>query len=110
MLKTSRVPVDDERLKGHRCGIDNCPSRRYFKVDSRIVCDRGHEQVAAHTYTPIAVRGRVSDRGQNFLELADEEDPTLSLTVRKHKLGAALSSDSESTTRRERNLKRISIV
>lgn len=40
-----RVPVDDERLKGRRCGIDNCPSKRYFRVDGRIVCDRGHEQV-----------------------------------------------------------------
>jgi hypothetical protein len=40
-----RVTVDDERVKGRRCGIDNCPSKRYFRVDGRIVCDRGHEQV-----------------------------------------------------------------
>ena len=40
-----RLAVDDERLKGRRCGIDNCPSNRYFRADGRIVCDRGHEQV-----------------------------------------------------------------
>jgi Zinc-finger of RNA-polymerase I-specific TFIIB, Rrn7 len=36
--------VRDERFKGRRCGIDNCPSKRYFKIDGRIICDRGHEQ------------------------------------------------------------------
>ena len=40
-----RVPVDDERLRGRRCGIDNCPSKRYYRLDGGIVCDRGHEQV-----------------------------------------------------------------
>lgn len=44
---SQRAIADDERLKGRRCGIDNCPSKRYFKVDGRIVCDYGHEQVAA---------------------------------------------------------------
>jgi len=40
--------VDDERLRNRRCGIDNCPSKRYFRIDGRIVCDRGHEQVSPH--------------------------------------------------------------
>ena len=52
----------------------------------------------------------MSNRGQNFLELADEDDPTLSLSVRKHKLGTAASSGSEAATRRERGLKRIFVV
>ena len=47
----NRITVDDERLKGRRCGIDNCPSKRYFRVDGRIVCDRGHEQVHKFQYT-----------------------------------------------------------
>lgn len=42
---SQRTTVDDERLRGRRCGIDNCPSKRYFKIDGRVVCDRGHEQV-----------------------------------------------------------------
>jgi hypothetical protein len=45
--------------------------------------------------------------GQNFLELAEDDDPTLSLTVRKHKLrGNAASTDSETSTSRGRKLAR----
>jgi len=43
-LMQRRVRVDDPRLKDP-CGIDNCPSTNYFKVDGRYVCERGHEQV-----------------------------------------------------------------
>lgn len=39
-----RVRVNDPRLKGP-CGVDNCPSTNYYKVDGRYVCELGHEQV-----------------------------------------------------------------
>ena len=72
-----RTVVDDERLKNRRCGIDNCPSKRYFKVDGRIVCDRGHEQVS--------VIPRYSLTLQNFLETAEDEDAPASSAIKRHK-------------------------
>ena len=68
--------VRDERFKGRRCGIDNCPSKRYFKIDGRIICDRGHEQ--------------------EFLETVAEDDGMVpaSSQVRRYKIDELDKSES----------------
>jgi len=65
--------VDDERLRNRRCGIDNCPSKRYFRIDGRIVCDRGHEQVSppssalGHRVIMGVDEGRISWRRRRMM-------------------------------------------
>ena len=89
-VMSQRVPVDDERLKNHRCGIDNCPSRKYYKVDGRIVCDRGHEQVTT--------LNMVSDC-KSFLETADDDEGAEAVRRIKHRLGDTVEDQEEKAKR-----------
>jgi len=97
---THRVAVDDERLKGRRCGIDNCPSKRYFRVDGRIVCDRGHEQVFKGVQNFLLIL-------QNFLETAEDEEAPVSTAVKRHKFSEGGREVEERKLKRREEVKRI---
>jgi len=65
--------VRDERFKGRRCGIDNCPSKRYFKIDGRIICDRGHEQEFLDTVAEDDGMVPASSQARRY-RIGDEQD------------------------------------